>query len=157
MRHGQAASSPANSAGGDYDRPLTSGGAKETASMATWLQEQQWQPDAILCSAARRTRETAEVLRQGLSLPQDSRYSDPRLYLAEAGTILSVLAEQPADWQTLIVVGHNPGVASLIAGLSGQHHPVPPATMALLEAQTPDWQLSGQTLQTVAVRQPMAA
>ncbi|MCP1726551.1 phosphohistidine phosphatase [Natronospira proteinivora] len=154
MRHGEAGTASAMGVAGDYERPLTQRGAVDVQQMAGWLKAQQWAPEAILCSPARRTRETARLIREGLSLPEHSEQVDEQLYLAEESTLLSVLAEQSAKIQTLMLVGHNPGLADLIARLSGQAHPVPPATMALLEAHTPDWQLSGQILQVHAVQQP---
>jgi len=154
MRHGEAGSATRAGAGGDYERPLTPAGAADVSRMAAWLKKQQWQPAVILCSPARRTRETARLVIEGLSLPDGSVHSDPRLYLADEHTILTVLAEQAADRGTLMLVGHNPALASLIARFTGPHPAVPPATVALLEAHTPDWQLTGQVLRTHAVRQP---
>jgi phosphohistidine phosphatase len=154
MRHGEAGSATRGGAGGDYDRPLTQAGAVNVSRMAAWLDQQEWRPAVILCSPARRTRETARLVIEGLSLPDGSVHSDPRLYLADEHTILTVLAEQAADRGTLMLVGHNPALASLIARFTGRHPAVPPATVALLEAHTPDWQLSGQILRTHAVRQP---
>lgn len=154
MRHGEAGSVRIPGAGGDYERPLTPAGAADVSRMAAWLEKQQWRPAVILCSPARRTRETARLVREGLSLPERSVHSDARLYLAEEHTILTVLAEQAADRGTLMLVGHNPALAGLIARFTGQHHAVPPATVALLEADAPDWQLSGQVLRTHSLRRP---
>ena len=118
MRHGEAGSATRAGAGGDYERPLTPAGAADVSRMAAWLKKQQWQPAVILCSPARRTRETARLVIEGLSLPDGSVHSDPRLYLADEHTILTVLAEQAADRGTLMLVGHNPAaVAGFLVNL----------------------------------------
>lgn len=154
MRHGEADAPAEPGMEGDYQRPLTQRGVSAVREMAAWLAQQQWRPERILCSPAQRTRETAELIRQGLHLSAASEQPDRRLYLAEEATILAVLAEQPARCNNLMLVGHNPALAGLIARFAQRQTPVPPATLALFEAHTPDWQFSGQPLHPCAINRP---
>ena len=55
LRHAKAAN-PEGVA--DPDRPLTSRGHADAAAAGAWLAHRDLQPDLVLCSSARRTRET---------------------------------------------------------------------------------------------------
>ncbi|MGW1606544.1 SixA phosphatase family protein, partial [Streptomyces eurythermus] len=44
---------------------------------------------------------------------------DRRLYAAGAAQVLEVVREVPAEVRTLLVIGHNPGLAELVAALAG--------------------------------------
>ncbi len=60
MRH--AKSSWANVSQADFDRPLNERGRQAAPLMGRWLDEQGLIPDLILCSTARRTQETCDLL-----------------------------------------------------------------------------------------------
>ncbi|WGH78127.1 SixA phosphatase family protein [Jannaschia ovalis] len=90
--------------GVDFDRPLKRAGHDEAARLGQWLRAQDHVPTRILCSAARRTRETAAAL----DLPAaEIAYRDD-LYGATA-TKIDTLAT-PAPGETLMIVAHNPGI-----------------------------------------------
>jgi phosphohistidine phosphatase len=92
----------------DFDRPLNKRGKRSAKVLGQWLRAQGWAPDAVFCSAARRTRETWE----GLSLKgtPDLRRD---LYHAAPETMLEVIRAAPAAAKTLLLIGHNPGIAAL--------------------------------------------
>lgn len=118
----------------DRDRPLSTDGHAEAEAAARWLLEQRLVPDCVLCSPARRTRETLEIVLAGLG------YVDQRLeesiYEATAGT-LAGLADTYADVDRVMLVGHNPGLEQLVAllhsGRSDGYRGMPPAGVAVLE------------------------
>lgn len=90
-------------------------------------------PGRVLCSPAQRTRQTATRVLERLGYA-DTRI-DERIYEASPGDLLDVL-EDHADVETLLLVGHNPGLERLVAllcsGRSGAFRGMPPAGMALL-------------------------
>lgn len=88
----------------DRDRPLNDRGRSAAVKMGAWLKSRGHVPDVVLCSDARRTRETLE----GLSLPEAKVEYRADLYLADAETILALARQQTAD--CVLVVGHNPGI-----------------------------------------------
>ena len=102
LRH--AKSSWANPEIDDIDRPLNKRGKRGARGIGRWLQAQHWAPDTILCSPARRTRETCE----GLGLRPAPVIANT-LYEAEAETIIARLRE--AEGETILLIGHNPGIA----------------------------------------------
>lgn len=127
VRH--AKSDWSNPASADYDRPLNARGRRDCPRMAEWLRANEVRPQHYLISGARRTRETAEVLRATLSdgTPAGLRpvaVFDDRLYHAEPAQLLTVLRETsatretPADSPWVMLVGHNPGLTALANLLS---------------------------------------
>lgn len=94
----------------DHDRPLNARGAKDAPAIGTWLRAAGFLPDEVLCSTATRTRQTLE----GLALTAPTRFV-PALYHAEADTMMEVLREATGD--TVLMVGHNPGIAAFAADI----------------------------------------
>lgn len=94
----------------DFDRPLNKRGRQSAEAMGNWLRGHSYMPTAALVSAAKRTAETFE--RAGFDIPL--RYSRT-LYHAAADTMAVVLKEETA--QTVLMIGHNPGIADFAARL----------------------------------------
>ena len=98
--------------GDDRDRPLNKRGRKSARAMGAWLRDRGYLPDLVLCSTAARTRETLEGLGLGEEVPV--RYLDA-LYHAAPETLWDCLAE--AEGNTVLMIGHNPGIAAFAADL----------------------------------------
>ena len=93
----------------DFDRPLSPRGRKAAPRIAAWMRDHDLVPDHVLCSAARRTRETWEQMAPTLGqLPVVHRRA---LYHAPTRAILKQLVKQDDAANTIAVVGHNPGIA----------------------------------------------
>jgi phosphohistidine phosphatase len=128
MRHAKAGELPG---GPDFERALKSRGRSDSAAAGEWLRSRGFQPDAVICSAARRTRQTwqyvSEVLGAGASFT-----ADQRLYQADAEDLLDIVGETPAEVRTLMYVGHNPAAAELVALLTGPEPQFPTAAIAVI-------------------------
>jgi phosphohistidine phosphatase len=115
----------------DHDRPLAKRGRRDAPVVGRWIGESGYGPDAVVCSTARRARETWELVSTGLTaaapgvLPE-VRY-EPRVYEATVLGLLMLVREFDAAWRTALVVGHNPGIAELTAGLASPDSPLPQA------------------------------
>lgn len=94
----------------DHDRPLNPRGAQSARALGNWLRSHDLLPDQVLCSSAKRTRQTLD----GLGLTAQTQF-DRALYLADPGLVLDCLSAATGD--TVLVLGHNPGVAMLAEGL----------------------------------------
>lgn len=145
MRHSHASSD--NPAFSDHERPLTLNGrtlASETARLLITIGT----PDRILCSSAVRTRETADILAAELT-PNKQPEAFESLYLAPPHEYPKVCAEHLSDEETVLIIGHNPGIASLIATWANEHLSVSPATVAVFQVGVSDWQAltSGSEIQ----------
>ncbi len=114
MRH--AKSDWNTPAAGDQDRPLNKRGRTAASAIGRWLSAQGHLPDLVLCSAARRTRETCALVLEAMGSDAETRFLDT-LYLASAESMFQTLAgggEAPC----LMLIGHNPGTATLAAALA---------------------------------------
>jgi len=131
LRHAHA--EPAQPGQSDADRPLSARGQAEAEAAAQWLKAHGASPTRVLCSPARRTRETLERVLEALGYAE-VRY-EPRIYDAAPGTLMAVLDEH-ADVDRVLMVGHNPGfeqvVALLHSGISGDARGMPTAGIARL-------------------------
>ena len=101
----------------DHDRPLAKRGRRATKALARYLREHEIAPELVLCSTARRARETLERIEPALGTPS-VRY-ESELYAASAGALLERLREVPDEVSSVMLIGHNPGIEELAHGLAG--------------------------------------
>ncbi|WP_372729591.1 histidine phosphatase family protein [Nocardioides sp.] len=108
MRHAKAEQVGAT----DRDRELAPRGRDEAARAARWLVDRDIVPTHALVSAAVRTRQTWETVRETAGWPLEATY-DAGLYAAMPETVFDLIREAPAQARTLMVVGHNPTMESV--------------------------------------------
>ncbi len=119
----------------DHDRPLGKRGRRDAPAVGRWLRGKGYQPDTVVCSTARRTRETWELVAAKLGGSPTVTF-EPRAYAAGAMTLLYLARELPAGCRTGMLVAHNPGIGELAASLTGTHGgemSFPTAGVAVLE------------------------
>ena len=145
LRHARA--EIAGDGAADDSRGLTREGRREAADVGAFLVSRAEAPTYVLCSAARRAVETME--RVIAALPEKPATSiSEALYLASSWKLLEQVRATDASVSSLILVGHNPGIAELAANLSGRGDAAalrslarrfPPATLAELEPSEESW------------------
>lgn len=113
LRH--AKSSWADPGMQDFDRPLNGRGREACALIARHLAGIGL-PDEVLCSTARRTRETLDRIAGALDWTPAVTHADG-LYLAAPAVMLQHVRKARGD--RLMLVGHNPGIEDLAAELAG--------------------------------------
>ena len=101
----------------DQDRPLAKRGRRDAPVIGRWLRDHGYQPDTVICSAARRTRQTWELVARELGGSPSVTF-EPRAYAANAMTLLYLVRELPAASKAAMLIGHNPGVADLATSLA---------------------------------------
>jgi phosphohistidine phosphatase len=115
LRH--AKSSWSDPAIDDHDRPLNRRGKAAAPLIGRWLAERCHVPDTVLCSSSRRTRQTVDRMRcSPLELPEPA--IERELYHASPEQMLDRVRELPDDCRTVMLVGHNPGLGSLVRKMS---------------------------------------
>lgn len=119
----------------DHERPLARRGQRAAPVMGGWLRTEGLVPDLVVCSTARRARETWQNVQAGLGATPPVRY-DERLYQASAAQLLALIRRQPEMVATLLVVGHDPGVPGLAVTLSGAGS-APARMLARMRAKFP--------------------
>lgn len=102
----------------DHRRPLAPRGLRDAPAAGRALAEADCLPDLALCSTAVRARQTWELASAQWGTPPPVRF-DPRLYDAVASELLDVVHEVPPEVETLLLVGHNPGLEELVLQLAG--------------------------------------
>ncbi|MEJ3743436.1 histidine phosphatase family protein [Actinomycetes bacterium KLBMP 9797] len=110
LRHSKA-DRPARIA--DIDRPLTARGHADAAAAGAWLARRRLLPDVVICSPAKRTRQTwhGVALALGECTPTVS-YEAP-LYGGDAEELLAAIRSAPEHAATVLVIGHNPPISEL--------------------------------------------
>lgn len=94
----------------DHDRPLNKRGKASARAMGEWLRARGHLPDQALISSSRRTVDTFAGLT--LDCPAEATRT---LYHAAPSGMLDVL--QSATGNTVLMLGHNPGIASFAEAL----------------------------------------
>lgn len=128
MRHAKAGELPG---GPDFERALKTRGRSDSAAAGEWLRSVGYLPDSVICSAARRTRQTWQFLSEMLGTGPEFA-ADKRLYQADAGDLLEIISETPAEVTTLMYIGHNPAAAELVADLTGTEPHFPTSAIAVI-------------------------
>jgi len=102
----------------DFDRPLSGRGLKTAPLIGRELARRDWLPDLALVSPALRTRDTWRLVAAELPARVPAEFVEA-LYEATAADILVELRKASAATNTVLVVGHNPGLEEFARRLAG--------------------------------------
>ncbi len=132
----------------DKDRPLNARGKSQTKQMGEHLSQQNIDPDLIICSSAKRARQTLKQVSKNWQT--DARIVlEDRLYLASTSSILSLFEEYGNSANHIMIIGHNPGFHTLASSLaaSGDAHDIatlsqryPTGTLCVIKSNAVQWQ-----------------
>lgn len=143
LRHADAA--PWEPTGDDFSRPLSARGTEHANLIAHYMTEHIEPPEQILCSSARRTRETlAPLLSSQVKLSEITRF-DPQIYNARQETLIALLDFSFAEHNRVLIVGHNPGVSYLASSVianadEGAFSGLAPGTLVVVDFD-PGWDI----------------
>ena len=140
LRH--AKSSWKDSSLSDHDRPRNKRGEGYAPVMGARVQQAGIRPSLILCSPAVRAWTTAKLIAQEISYPNEFLQRDERLYLADMQRIIDLLCEQDLGFNSIMIVGHNPGFTDfanyLVPGFTNN---IPTCGVVSVIIDTDDWNL----------------
>lgn len=122
----------------DHDRPLNKRGRHDAPRMGRLLVEHGLVPRLALCSTANRATSTLSLAVQGAGVECEMLFTH-ELYLAAPGRIVALLREVPDRHDTVMVVGHNPGMEELVEGLTGTPVTMPTAALAAIRCDHRSW------------------
>jgi phosphohistidine phosphatase len=132
----------------DFDRPLIERGQIAAARMGAYMAAAGLRPGLIVCSPSVRTRQTLELALKTMG-PAPECLFDESFYHASASSLLASLRALPGGLNTVMIVGHNPGLHALALDLagSGDHSFIrrlarkfPTAALAEIEFASDGWQ-----------------
>ena len=137
---------------------LAGRGRRAAKTIARHLREQGIEPELVLCSSAQRARETLERIEPALGTPTVQVEGD--LYAASAPVLLERLRSVPATVDSVMLIGHNPGLQDLALELARSSPTAdelaakyPTAALATLEL--PAWhELDHGTAELIALVRP---
>lgn len=122
----------------DHDRPLNKRGIRSAKALGDWLRERTIVVDEALVSSSARTRETFRHLKV-----ECDRQFPERLYHADPDDMLKLL--KSATGQTVLMIGHNPGISWFAKDLMATtpFHPrfedYPTGATLVARFDIPDW------------------
>ena len=136
LRHGKSKRGPQYET--DSERPLAKRGKRDAARMGAFLIEQDLMPDLILSSPAKRARQTALRCAEAADYQGEVRFEEV-LYFAGDDAYLDLLWALDDAVGSVLLVGHNPDMESVVETLSGQYAPMPTAALARVELEIERW------------------
>ena len=135
----------------DHERPLSARGRSAAPKIASYIRAKGYEPQLVLCSTAKRTKETLKFMLPAFKHAPKVRYSRA-LYLAEWPALLAAVHKAPVTSSPLLVIGHNPGLEQLAIALSLQPknaaervraqrlaQKFPTGALAVLDFESADW------------------
>ncbi|SCL59628.1 phosphohistidine phosphatase [Micromonospora citrea] len=108
----------------DVQRPLATRGHADAAAAGAWLAKHELLPDVVICSAARRTRETWHGVAMGMTgSPAEGGSAGPApvvhyeadAYEARPEDLLALVNRADPAARTVLLIAHNPGISLLSA------------------------------------------
>ncbi len=137
MRH--AKSSWADPGQADFARPLNERGRQAAPLMGRFLRRQYPQLDLIISSPAERARATAQLTRTAAGYTCALNF-DARIYAASAPRLLAVVNEIAEPAETILLVGHNPGMEDFVRLLTAAPpERMPTAAVACVTLESATW------------------
>jgi len=126
----------------DRDRPLNRRGERDAPEMGRRIAAAGIRPSLIISSPAVRAWTTARIIAEEIGYPREFLQRDKGLYLASVNGILDVIVSQDAGFNSLMLVGHNPGLTDfanyLVPGLTNN---IPTAGVVSVQLDADDWSL----------------
>ena len=123
---------------GDLNRPLKYTGILDARFMAEKMKDLKFIPELLVTSHALRTKTTAEIFADTLSLPDPNIIEE--IYNAGVSDLLKVINELPDKHDFIGIIGHNPGIAQLIDYLAAELKEVHTSTIAIIEFEADSWE-----------------
>jgi phosphohistidine phosphatase len=97
----------------DHERPLAPRGRRAVEAIAAHLSASGIEPEVVLCSSSRRTRETLQGVAVG-----GEHLIESGLYSASCDEVLDRLRQLPDDVSAAMLIGHNPAAQMLVLRLT---------------------------------------
>lgn len=136
LRH--AKSSWDNPSLADFERSLNERGLKTAPLIGKIIFTNNYQPDLMLSSPARRAEQTAVLVKEAGKINAEIQF-DERIYEASPQRLVQVITELKTDTESLMLVGHNPGLEGLIRFLTGESQTMPTAALAVIDLTVQSW------------------
>lgn len=136
LRH--AKSSWDNNSLSDFERPLNERGFETAPIMGEMMRDKDFVPEIIVCSTAKRAEQTARIVKESAEFEAEIKFEDA-IYEASVMTLLRIVSEIGDEFNSALIVGHNPGFENLVRVLSGKSETMPTAALAVIDLEIESW------------------
>lgn len=117
VRH--AKTKPAENGQKDFDRELMAEGIKNASLIGKHFFKSSLELDRIISSPAERAANTAQLLAEQMRYELAAIEYDENIYEASVRNLLNIINNFNTDWQTTMLVGHNPAISYIAEYLTG--------------------------------------
>jgi phosphohistidine phosphatase len=97
----------------DFDRPLNAKGRRAARAIGRHMRDKALRFDAVIASPATRVAETLQEV-EAVYGPGLAPSWQKSLYLATPDELLDAVHQAPAEAESILLVGHNPGLEQLV-------------------------------------------
>lgn len=122
----------------DFERPLNKLGMEAAPLIGEIIYKNRFDPELLLSSPAKRAKQTAVLVREVGALKPEIRF-DERIYEASPQTLVQIVSELGEQADSVLLVGHNPGLEGLIRFLTGETHAMPTSALAVIDLNAENW------------------
>jgi phosphohistidine phosphatase len=136
LRH--AKSSWDNPDWSDFERPLNSRGLDAARFIGGLIYERQLAPQIIISSPAKRAKQTAVLVKELAEISKPIIF-DERIYEASPLALFNLIREFDAKYESVLIVGHNPGFENLVRMLTGENISMPTAALVRINLDVENW------------------
>ncbi len=136
LRHAKSSWEDDNLA--DFDRPLNRRGLEIIPLVGEKIYGDKFQIDLILSSPAKRAEQTSILIKEAARLDAEIHY-DERIYEASPRRLLEVVSGTTENADSIMLVGHNPGLEGFIKTLTGETQSMETAALAVVDLRIELW------------------
>lgn len=122
----------------DFDRPLNTRGLEAAPLMGTVIYNKGLQPQAIFSSPAKRAKQTAILVKETAEVKQEINFIED-IYEASPLRLLRIVSEINDKYETVLLVGHNPGLEGFTKLLTGESYEMPTASLVQIALRIDSW------------------
>lgn len=122
----------------DFDRPLNKRGLNTVPLMGEIIFNKGFKPQIILSSPAKRAKQTAILINETAQIQSKISYHEG-IYEANPFRLLQIVCELNEKHESVMIVGHNPGLEGLIKILTDEARTMPTAALAVIDLSVEKW------------------
>lgn len=135
LRHGKAVRPKVGL--DDFDRRLNRKGVAQVNQVGYILKAENCSIDQVIASGAKRTRETATIMRHFIPTPI---VYDDRLYLTSASKIMAAINAKGKE-KNVLYVGHNNGISDFVNMVTGENLLMSTSMLVEISFNFDNWEL----------------
>ncbi len=103
----------------DFDRVLTNRGLQDATRLGKYYNSKGIKPDQIISSDAARAFATAELMASQMGYELSRIHINHEIYEASVRTLFQLVSSLKDEWDSVMIVGHNPPINYLSEYLTG--------------------------------------